>query len=309
MIRKWVGLLAACVVAALTAGCDHTPPPTEPPPIDPPSTQTVPAEWICVAKADGSQPAPLVIGTRAAWSPDSRRIAFQRAGDVYVIDTDGRNEVRVTPGKSPAWAPDGKRLVYTSREGIAVVNVDGSGGRTLIQHAFRDDTYSAWDMGVDKPAWSPDGALIAFEHLGDGDVQPATVFVMDSSGANPRRPSRSPDRAVYAESDPSWSPDGSRLAYWSFGYGVATNDRDGGVPRTVYSDTPGGVYYGTKPVWSADATALAFNRFDVAAQTRSCSIWFASVTGSGARLFIRDACDAVWSPDGTRIAFTRKRGG
>jgi hypothetical protein len=31
-------------------------------------------------------------GEEPAWSPDGTRIAFQRAGDVYVVDRDGRNE-------------------------------------------------------------------------------------------------------------------------------------------------------------------------------------------------------------------------
>jgi Tol biopolymer transport system component len=308
-VRRRLARFTLAVLLVSSVGCADAvaPAPTTRPPDAPPPQPTT-TDGIFVAGADGSAPVAVVSGARAAWSPDGRRIAFQRTGDVYVVDADGRNETRVSAGKSPNWSPDGRRIVFAGADGITVVNLDGSGARTLIRHDFRDDTYKPWDLGVDKPAWSPDGALIAFEHLGDGDVQPAQAFVMDSSGANPRRVTQLPNGTRYAESDPSWSPDGSKLAYWSYGYGIAVNDRNGGVPTSVHADFSGGVVYGAKPTWRRDGRAIAFNRREPAAPT-PCSVWMASLTGLGASLFIPDACDAVWSPDGSRIAFTRKRSG
>jgi Tol biopolymer transport system component len=187
-------------------------------------------------------------------------------------------------------------------EGIAVMNLDGSGVRTLLSHSFRKDTYAPWDLGIGKPAWSPDGSRIAFEHRGDGDMTPAQIFVMNVDGTNPHRlTSTAPFQ--YAESDPAWSPDGSRIAYWSYGYGIATVPAAGGAPQSVYANFPA-VAYGAKPAWSPDGSRIAFtaNRF------LSPAIWSIGSGGGPVSPLIADAYEAVWSPDGSWIAFGRNRG-
>ena len=67
-----------------------------------------------------------------AWSPDGRRLAFVRGGDLWVADADGRRARRIANGPltAPAWAPDGTRLVFsagpTGRRRILSVRSDGS---------------------------------------------------------------------------------------------------------------------------------------------------------------------------------------
>lgn len=34
-------------------------------------------------------------------------------------------------------------------------------------------------------------------------------------------------------SDPAWSPDGSEVVFWSFGYGIAAVAAVGGTPRPI----------------------------------------------------------------------------
>jgi hypothetical protein len=54
------------------------------------------------------------------------------------------------------------------------------------------------------------------------------------------------------------SPTGrSRFAYWSYGYGIAITDADGGTPRSVFADPHVGS--GSKPAWSPDGGSLAVN--------------------------------------------------
>ena len=291
---------------ASTKPSSPLPPPVPTPPAPTPRPATT--EYIYLAATDGSGATQLTMGAWASWSPDGRRLAFHRAtslvpASIYVIDADGTHETRLLAGTSASWSPDGKQIAFVDAEGIEVMDADGSNKKLLLRHLFRDDTYRPSDMGIGEPAWSPDGKRIAFMHLGDGDTQPAQVFVMNADGSNPRRVSVGP--TFYAESDPAWSPDGSQLAYWSFGYGLEIIDVESGTPRSVYTDFPA-VSYGARPAWSRDGRTLAFNRWQSGVgSTRS--ILVLGLVAHGVQVLVPDGHDLAYSPDQKRIAYSIAR--
>ena len=97
-----------------------------------------------------------VIDQALAWSPDGRKIAFNRghgdSWDIYVMNADGSGQRMLSRrGMHPQWSPDGTLISFvTGREGngeIYVMNADGTGQRNVSQNPLGDDTGHAWSPG------------------------------------------------------------------------------------------------------------------------------------------------------------------
>jgi dipeptidyl aminopeptidase/acylaminoacyl peptidase/L-aminopeptidase/D-esterase-like protein len=252
---------------------------------------------VHVADVDGSFP--LTRGEKSCegpqWSPDGEQIAFltARSGkpQVWAIRARGGEARRLTDAKGEVvgfrWSPDGRRIAYAAtdpapgerekrakqkddarvvdetprRNGLYVIDVaaeeDAREGRRLTGGGM--SVYADAGPGFD---WSPDGAAIAFAHTPTAAADDWTRS--DISVVDARTGAVTPlARTGRAESAPSYSPDGRRVAFvasddpptWAFDSAVYVVDAGGGTPRKLADS------FDHRPEllgWSADGARLLY---------------------------------------------------
>lgn len=222
-----------------------------------------------------------------AVSPDVRSIAYTRPRgsrrsretwyipghgyEIWTMSLDGRRRTRLTRGDDfgSAWSPDGDTIFFSryvpfrsfglqcisifrvARDGRGVRRVTGVKGQWRLQY---------------HAAVSPDGRRVAFtdESWCEGGTTGLALRVVDTSGRRTNDLSRLPGNGYGDDADnqnPTWSPDGSRLAFNRFDKGksgIHVANRDGSGLRRI---TPGRINV-SDPAWSPDGAWIAFVRTD-----------------------------------------------
>jgi WD40-like Beta Propeller Repeat len=182
------------------------------------------------------------------FSPDSRRILyFQNGGNadgVYVMNADGSGQRRLTAdaGFGPVFSPNGAQIAYFGT-GITIAGADGGGSHAILANTRTFIPPSAIVTQTNsEPNWSPDGRQIIFTRQtatiapGSHSIQ-VDVYVMNADGTGVRQLTSTPG---VNEEEPSWSPDGLRIAYFKMpernpdGLGeIWVMNADGGGARRV----------------------------------------------------------------------------
>ena len=182
---------------------------------------------IYVMNADGTNVVRLTSGPGStgapSWSKDGKQIVFTSTRDganpstfshddleIYVMNADGGGIKRLTDNHvmdaSPVWSPDGRQLAFVSRRDhpgtetsdLYVMNVDGTSVTRLTNQ-------TGW---ATSPSWDPHSRRIAFS-VDDGAAD-LGIFTIMPDGTGLKRLTLND---VSHDQEPSWSADGSALAY------------------------------------------------------------------------------------------------
>ena len=144
-------------------------------------------------------------------------------------------------------------------------------------------THMPSGSGAMDPAWSPDGARIAFT-----ERTPEPSFFVDVVPADGSAPPERVAATAIRDASPSWSPSGREIAF-ADGQSVFAVDVDTKARRFVGN--------GGNPDWSPDGTEIAFQC--------GAQVCLSSPTGANRRVVAANAREPEWSPDSAHILFTR----
>jgi len=195
-------------------------------------------------------------------SPDGKNVVYVAEADghlgLYLLRVGGRKAAPLTAGSTsdnwqPAFSTDGEQIAFRSER---------DGGGIFLMSPTGESVKRLTDFGF-NPTWSPDGREIA--------VSTSTFFSPDSVGgpgeglwavelATGKKRMVGKVRAL----QPSWSPHGARIAFWSLRKGsgqrdlwtVAANGSETATDGIAVTNDPA---LDWSPVWSPDGKFLYFS--------------------------------------------------
>lgn len=210
-------------------------------------SNTPPSTDVYIINLDGS-PSPTFLvenATYPAWSPDGNTIAFTRwkdgSAEIYTIETDGTNLTKIVNNMEynyslfPVWSPDAMKILYVATDEIV-------GARSTITESFDLITvdiatrelnylYSVNEEGI--PDWTSTQSIGEIV-LNFGGLASTPIYRLNASGSSQTAiiVTSEPDPFgdfTRKDEHPSWSPDGTQIAFSS-----SINDVTGNWDYDIY---------------------------------------------------------------------------
>ncbi len=177
---------------------------------------------------------------------------------------------------------------------IYSIDPDGSGRIQL----------TSGSMANQYPAWSADGATIAYVRSRGIETGRHSILTMNADGTGDTVLFRAKDNRKEIL-DPAWSPDGTQIVFCAEGRqppALFVIDADG----TGLTKLTRGRHFDCHPSWSPDGSTIAFATI----RGRHFSIATMATDGSNRTLLVRRGSNDVpdWSPDGSQLVFFRVHG-
>jgi Tol biopolymer transport system component len=261
-------------------------------------------------------------------------------GALFVVNPDGSKVRRVTRpprgvvDQEADWAPNGRKIAFErkvscpaggSRNGldnfcdrVYTINRSGRGLKALVPCGFKGSgSLPESCVGVQAPAWSPDGSRLAFRYslvddrYADSFNLNSGIWIVNANGTGLRQVTqRTPGRTW--DLSPQWSPDGTRLAFFRLDVkteaeAVFTVAVDGSDVSRVSPSSLGGA----NPDWSPDGRWIVFTG---EAADKSVNLYKIHPDETSLENLTRQSANghqylsASFSPDGTKIATARTPG-
>ena len=232
------------------------------------------------------------------------------------MNPDGSEQVNLTQHPAadydPAWSPNGKQVVFSSdrTEGVFdlyLMNADGKN----VQKVFKDNEYRR------EPAWSPDGKHIAYaqadkrkaiSRMAQGfqfaPTAEHTLYIATSNGTSIEKLTKG--------FDPSWSPDGSQLAFIVLGLKHTPLGLFDLQTRTQKVLRPEELPWTISPRWSPQVDKIAFGKLSMARFNergflgfRKSTLYIANPDGTALQQITDElaAYNPTWSPQGNQLIY------
>ena len=214
-----------------------------------------PGKHLWVADTESGQVEPLSASSGSeeypALSPDGRQIAFTASEEHYdlvEIPLDGSPLRRVLATSrteaDPVWSPLGGQYAYVTdrsgRQEIWLRSATGDFERPVVTDASFRDGQTLLLSGL---AFSPDGQRLAYQRRG---LEGFRIWISTVAGGQAVRLSQ--DEGY--QDAPTWSPDGSSVAFTSLRQGRWTLARVGTGGSEPPATIKEGIIYPGNPRWS-----------------------------------------------------------